>query len=173
MARIAGVNIPTNKRVIIAGGGIGGLTLALTLHQIGISCVIFESVRQIHPLGVGINIQPNAVRELFELGIGPALLDQVGIEAQEWALVGLNGKDIYEGDILQWTSKFKDTDITTPNKRGQVKYNLQGCVYHINYEMQGKHYFKELSATFGGEVYVMETAEIVGNIFETPELLNF
>lgn len=84
-----------NKRVIIAGGGIGGLTLALTLHQIGIPCVVLESVRQIHPLGVGINIQPNAVRELFELGIGPAVLDQVGIEAQEWSLVGLNGKDIY------------------------------------------------------------------------------
>ncbi len=84
-----------NKRVIIAGGGIGGLTLALTLHQIGIPCVVLESVRQIQPLGVGINIQPNAVRELFELGIGPDALDQVGIEAQEWSLVGLNGKDIY------------------------------------------------------------------------------
>jgi 5-methylphenazine-1-carboxylate 1-monooxygenase len=84
-----------NKRVIIAGGGIGGLALALTLHQIGIQCIVFESVRQIQPLGVGINIQPNAVRELFELGIGPEVLDQVGIQAQEWALVGLNGKDIY------------------------------------------------------------------------------
>ena len=87
--------LKNNKRVIIAGGGIGGLTLALTLHQIGIPCVVLESVRQIQPLGVGINIQPNAVRELFELGIGPDALDQVGIEAHEWSLVGLNGKDIY------------------------------------------------------------------------------
>ncbi len=87
--------LKNNKRVIIAGGGIGGLALALTLHQIGIPCIVLESVRQIHPLGVGINIQPNAVRELFELGIGPEALDQVGIEAQEWSLVGLNGKDIY------------------------------------------------------------------------------
>ena len=80
---------------MIAGGGIAGLTLALTLHQIGIQCIVFESVRQIQPLGVGINIQPNAVRELFELGIGPEALNQVGIQAQEWALVGLNGQDIY------------------------------------------------------------------------------
>jgi len=87
--------LTNNKRVIIAGGGIGGLALALTLHQIGIPCIVLESVRQIHPLGVGINIQPNAVRELFELGIGPEALDQVGIEAQEWSLVGLNGKDVY------------------------------------------------------------------------------
>ena len=84
-----------NKPVMIAGGGIAGLTLALTLHQIGIQCIVFESVRQIQPLGVGINIQPNAVRELFELGIGPEALNQVGIQAQEWALVGLNGQDIY------------------------------------------------------------------------------
>jgi 2-polyprenyl-6-methoxyphenol hydroxylase-like FAD-dependent oxidoreductase len=84
-----------NKRVMIAGGGIAGLTMALTLHQLGIRCTVYESVRQIQPLGVGINIQPNAVRELFELGIGPDALDQVGIQAQEWALVGLNGHDVY------------------------------------------------------------------------------
>ena len=84
-----------NKRVMIAGGGIAGLTMALTLHQLGIRCTVYESVRQIQPLGVGINIQPNAVRELFEVGIGPDALDQVGIQAQEWALVGLNGHDVY------------------------------------------------------------------------------
>ena len=46
--------------VVIAGGGIGGLTLALTLHQIGVSCVVLETARAMRPLGVGINIQPNA-----------------------------------------------------------------------------------------------------------------
>ena len=44
---------------------------------------------------MGINIQPNAVRELFDLGITPADLDQVGVPAKEWALVGLNGKEVY------------------------------------------------------------------------------
>ena len=55
--------------VLIAGGGIGGLSCALTLNQIGVPCVVFESVAEIKPLGVGINIQPNAVRELYELGL--------------------------------------------------------------------------------------------------------
>lgn len=81
--------------VLIAGGGIGGLVLALTLHQIGVRCTVLESVRELKPLGVGINLQPNAVRELEDLGIGEAELDAVGIPAREWALVGLNGKDIY------------------------------------------------------------------------------
>ena len=54
---------------IVAGGGIGGLVTALTLHQIGLPCVVFEAVREMRPLGVGINLQPNAVRELYDLGI--------------------------------------------------------------------------------------------------------
>ncbi len=81
--------------VLIAGGGIAGLTLALTLHQIGVRCTVLESVRELRPLGVGINLQPNAVRELDDLGIGEDEMDQIGIPAREWALVGLNGKDIY------------------------------------------------------------------------------
>ncbi|CCD91372.1 putative flavoprotein monooxygenase [Bradyrhizobium sp. ORS 375] len=85
----------TDLPVIIAGGGIGGLATALTLQQIGVPCLVYESVREMRPLGVGINLQPNAVRELYDLGIGPDDLDQVGVPAQEWALVGLNGNDIY------------------------------------------------------------------------------
>ena len=85
----------TDNRAIIAGGGIAGLALALTLHQIGVDCVVFEGVRELAPLGVGINLQPNAVRELADLGIGEAELDQCGLPAREWALVGLNGRQIY------------------------------------------------------------------------------
>ncbi|WP_316206329.1 MULTISPECIES: flavin-dependent oxidoreductase [unclassified Bradyrhizobium] len=85
----------TDLPVIIAGGGIGGLATALTLQQIGVPCIVYEGVREMRPLGVGINLQPNAVRELYDLGIGAADLDRVGVPAKEWALVGLNGNDIY------------------------------------------------------------------------------
>jgi 2-polyprenyl-6-methoxyphenol hydroxylase-like FAD-dependent oxidoreductase len=90
-----GLKHVTNKLVIIAGGGIGGLATALTLHQIGVPCIVFEAVREMRPLGVGINMQPNAVRELYDLGITKEDLDRVGLPAKEWALVGLNGNDIY------------------------------------------------------------------------------
>lgn len=85
----------TNDKVIIAGGGIGGLSLALTLHQIGVPCVVVEASREMRPLGVGINVQPNAVRELLETGIKLSDLDSIGVPALEWALVGLNGKEVY------------------------------------------------------------------------------
>ena len=55
--------------VIIAGAGIAGLTLALSLHQVGIGCRVYESVDSLAPLGVGINVLPHAVRELTELGL--------------------------------------------------------------------------------------------------------
>lgn len=84
-----------SRPVLIAGGGIGGLALALTLHQIGVPCVVLESVAELQPLGVGINLQPNAVRELFDLGLDEAALDTIGLQAREWALVGRNGNDVY------------------------------------------------------------------------------
>jgi 5-methylphenazine-1-carboxylate 1-monooxygenase len=90
-----GGGLMTNECVIIAGGGIGGLATALTLHQIGVPCLVLEAAREMRPLGVGINLQPNAVRELYDLGITPEDLDRVGLPAREWALVGLNGNDIY------------------------------------------------------------------------------
>jgi 2-polyprenyl-6-methoxyphenol hydroxylase-like FAD-dependent oxidoreductase len=85
----------TDLPVVVAGGGIGGLAVALTLQQIGVPCVVLEAVAALKPLGVGINLQPNAVRELYELGIGAGELDTIGLQAREWALVGLNGKDVY------------------------------------------------------------------------------
>ena len=82
-------------RVIIAGGGIAGFTMALTLHQIGVPCLVIEQVEKIRPLGVGINLQPNAIRELHDLGFTGADLDAIGVPAREWALVGMNGQEIY------------------------------------------------------------------------------
>ena len=81
--------------VIIAGGGIAGLSLALTLHQVGVPCLVFEAARELAPLGVGINIQPNAVRELYDMGIESTDLDRIGVQTREFAFVGMDGNEIY------------------------------------------------------------------------------
>ena len=81
--------------VLIAGGGIAGLSLGLTLHQIGVPFRIFEATRQIRPLGVGINLQPNAVRELFDLGLQPAL-DSIAVRTQQYGFYSKHGLKIWE-----------------------------------------------------------------------------
>jgi 2-polyprenyl-6-methoxyphenol hydroxylase-like FAD-dependent oxidoreductase len=80
--------------VLIAGGGIGGLTLALSLHQIGVPCRIFESVGELKPLGVGINVLPHACRELIELGLLDQL-DAAGVRTRELAYFSKHGKPIW------------------------------------------------------------------------------
>ncbi len=80
--------------VLIAGGGIAGLTLGLTLEQIGVPFKLYESTQTFAPRGVGINLQPNAVRELFELGLENAL-DNIGIRTQEYGLFTKTGQQIW------------------------------------------------------------------------------
>src|ERR1700742_1447666 len=80
--------------VLIAGGGIGGLTLALSLHQIGVPVRVFESVPQLKPLGVGINVLPHAVRELVELGLMDKL-DASGVRTKELAYFSKRGQPIW------------------------------------------------------------------------------
>jgi 5-methylphenazine-1-carboxylate 1-monooxygenase len=69
-------------KVIVVGGGIAGLSLALSLHQAGIAVRLYEAVQDLRPLGVGINLQPTAVRELTELGLD-AELAEIGIATQQ------------------------------------------------------------------------------------------
>ena len=61
------------SEILIAGAGIGGLTLALMLHQAGRRCRVFESAPAFRPLGVGINVMPHGAAELAALGLEPAL----------------------------------------------------------------------------------------------------
>ena len=56
-------------KAIIVGAGIGGLALALMLHKRGIACQVFESVRELKPMGVGINLLPHAANELDQLDL--------------------------------------------------------------------------------------------------------
>ncbi|MBB5514201.1 2-polyprenyl-6-methoxyphenol hydroxylase-like FAD-dependent oxidoreductase [Rubricella aquisinus] len=80
--------------ILIAGAGIAGLTLGLTLHQIGVPFRIYEAVRDIRPLGVGINIQPNAVRELYDLGL-EADLAAIGVATEEYGFYTKTGRPIW------------------------------------------------------------------------------
>lgn len=80
--------------MLVAGGGIAGLTLALTCHQVGVPVRVFESAPELKPLGLGINLQPDAVRELFELGLEQALAT-LAVETCELVLVDARGVEVW------------------------------------------------------------------------------
>ena len=87
--------------VLIAGGGISGLALGLTCHQIGVPFKVFESVSELRPLGVGINLQPTAVRELFDLGIDDAL-DTIGIRTRDYGMYSKKGLQVWSEPRGTW-----------------------------------------------------------------------
>ena len=80
--------------VIIVGAGIGGLTLGLSLHQVGIPCRIYEAAPEIKPLGVGLNLLPHAMRELGELGL-EAEIARVAIETAEVGFYNRFGQHVF------------------------------------------------------------------------------
>ena len=81
-------------KVLIIGGGIGGLSLALMLQARGIAVQIHESSTEVRPLGVGINVQPSAVVELAILGLLPRL-DATGIRTAEVCYFNRHGQRIW------------------------------------------------------------------------------
>ena len=80
--------------IAIVGGGIGGLTLALALHQRSIPCRVYEGAPEVKELGVGITLLPHAMRELTALGVGAALAGE-GIENRESCFFNRFGQLIY------------------------------------------------------------------------------
>jgi 5-methylphenazine-1-carboxylate 1-monooxygenase len=80
--------------VIVVGGGIAGSTMALSLNQAGVDVRVYEAVLEMAPLGVGINLQPTAVRELVELGIGNELANACN-ETQILSYFNKLGQHIY------------------------------------------------------------------------------
>jgi 2-polyprenyl-6-methoxyphenol hydroxylase-like FAD-dependent oxidoreductase len=80
--------------IAIVGAGIGGLSLALSLHRHGLPCEIFEAVPEIREIGVGITLLPNAMRELTQLGVAPQL-EAEGIENLESVFFNRWGQFIY------------------------------------------------------------------------------
>jgi 2-polyprenyl-6-methoxyphenol hydroxylase-like FAD-dependent oxidoreductase len=82
--------------VIIIGGGIGGLTLALAVHATGAArrIRVFEAAPEIFPLGVGINLGPHAVKELSALGLQEKLA-AVACQPLDYAFFTRHGQLVY------------------------------------------------------------------------------
>jgi len=110
--------------ILVAGAGIAGLSFALTCHQIGVPVRLFEQVEEIRPLGVGINLQPHAIRELMELGL-EAGFNGIGIRTREVAYFSKHGRPIWS------EPRGKDAGYDWPQlsvHRGKLQFMLLDAV---------------------------------------------
>jgi salicylate hydroxylase len=62
----------SNDRIVIAGGGIGGLATAIGLANKGIASIVLEKAPQLGEIGAGIQLGPNAFHAFDYLGVGDA-----------------------------------------------------------------------------------------------------
>ena len=83
-----------NDEILIIGAGVGGPVAALSLHQAGIGCRVYEAAPEILPLGVGINLLPHAMRELAELGLADEL-SRLAIKTKEAAFFNRHGQLVH------------------------------------------------------------------------------
>ena len=74
-SKITGISL-LSKRVAIAGGGIGGLCCALAIAKRGFTVTVFEQAAEITEVGTGIQLSPNAMQVLNELGVAAMLQQQ-------------------------------------------------------------------------------------------------
>ena len=82
------------NEILIVGGGIGGLTLALELQRRGIAHRVFEAAPGIKPVGVGVNLLPHSTKILAALGLQPALA-RAAVETAESHFYNRFGQLIY------------------------------------------------------------------------------
>ncbi len=68
-------------RIVVVGGGLGGLSAALHLLKAGFDVHVYEQAPRVTEIGAGIQISPNASRLLIRLGLKPAM-DTVGVFPQ-------------------------------------------------------------------------------------------
>ena len=60
---------PPSRQIVIAGGGIAGLTAAIAFAAKGFPVRLFERVANLQEVGAGLQLSPNATRILSRLGV--------------------------------------------------------------------------------------------------------
>lgn len=94
------------EKVLIIGGGIGGLTLGLALQKAGIPFEIFERAPELKEVGAGVGLWANAVRVLDRLGLGEKIR-AIGQPLQFGEIAGSKGQVLSRTDISQLTDEMQ------------------------------------------------------------------
>jgi 2-polyprenyl-6-methoxyphenol hydroxylase-like FAD-dependent oxidoreductase len=98
-------------KVVITGGGIAGLTTAIALQQVGISCTIYEASPELKPVGAGIVLAANAIKAFKKTGIAQAILEK-GRLLDAFTILDTTGKTILKTNSSLVRAKFGTDNFT-------------------------------------------------------------
>ncbi|MGE6762328.1 FAD-dependent monooxygenase [Corallococcus interemptor] len=88
----------STRHVLIAGAGIGGLTLACALQRAGIRATVFERAEALRPVGAGLIVQMNAAVALRRIGLCDAVVAE-GQRAKQTLILDSKGARITAVDV--------------------------------------------------------------------------
>lgn len=98
-------------RVIIIGGGIGGLTAAVALHNQHMEVLVYEAASEFKPLGAGIGLGANAMQDLKDIGIGDEIFKQ-GTPIHTQIFKDETGKILNTIDFAKFKAQYGHENIT-------------------------------------------------------------
>ncbi|RAL03642.1 FAD-dependent oxidoreductase, partial [Aspergillus ibericus CBS 121593] len=131
-------------RVVIVGGGIAGLTLALAFERLGVSYALFEARDSLEPeygAGAGVGLQPNGLRILDQLGLLEEI-EQHTLPLETWMSLDANGRSLstsrtmslYRSSIgygIMFVERQKLLQILSSHLKGHGSIQTSTCVESI------------------------------------------
>ena len=97
----------TTERVLIIGGGIGGMTLAAALHQVGVVADVYEQAPEITEVGAGVGLWSNALFSLEQIGAA-ACVRRNCLSLRKGEIVNAQGKVLSAFDLTAFLGEFSD-----------------------------------------------------------------
>ena len=105
-------------RIVVAGGGLGGLGVALGLAQNGKRAVVLEKAPELGEIGAGIQLGPNAFHAFDYLGVGKGAREQAVYVEQLRFMDAMTSEEI---NPSRWTRRFVNgSAIPTPWCTGRI-----------------------------------------------------